>query len=211
MRRLAILFVLLLWAAEAMAGVRLSGGADISSAYLWRGERVCGLHVYPELALTAGNFTFMAYGYFPFDGSYAEKDIEASYRIKDFSVHLACYFVSMPEEKKQLMEAALCWSPSALPLRMCWFTFFYGDHSSYLQTELYHRFGRFGTLSGNLGLSVFKGPYTGYREDVDLVHCEIRYSKDFELGRLTVPLSCGYLFNPYSRDHFVNLSAGLRF
>ena len=88
-----------------MAGVRLSGGADISSAYLWRGERVCGLHLYPELALTTGNFTFMAYGYFPFDGLYAERDIEASYRIRNVSLHTACYFVYMSHEETQPRRA----------------------------------------------------------------------------------------------------------
>lgn len=201
MRIPAVLILLFFVSVPSMAGVRLSGGADISSAYLWRGERVCGLHLYPELALTTGNFTFMAYGYFPFDGLYAERDIEASYRIRNVSLHTACYFVYMSHEETQLMEAALCWTPSRLPFRLRWFTFFHGDDSSYCDAELYHGFGRFGTLTGNCGVSVGKG----------IVHCEIRYSVGFRVGPLDLPVSCAYMLNPYLGDRFVNISAGLRF
>lgn len=185
----------------SVAGVRLSGGADISSAYLWRGERVCGLHLYPELSLTTGGFSLMAYGYFPFDGKYAERDVEASYRIRNVSLHTACYFVRMSCEETQLMEAALCWEPSRLPFRLTWFTFFHGDDTSYLQTELFHKFGSYGTVSANFGVGIGRG----------LVHCEARYTVEFRAGPVALPLSCGYMLNPHMGERFVNISAGFRF
>ena len=54
-----LFFPLLLQAGRP--GVTVDGSLLFSSAYLWRGEKVCGLHFNPDVALHLGNLTLENY------------------------------------------------------------------------------------------------------------------------------------------------------
>jgi len=218
--------------------VKFNASLELSSAYLWRGSRECGFHLAPKVSLTAGGFTAETFGYFSLDGKYRELDIDLSYKIGAFTLHLADYyappaatpffsknFFNMRKgETSHIQEAILCYEPEKLPLALKWFTFLHGDwiplpdgspgkpsFSSYLELELFYRPDSFSRLSFFTGASVLKGSYTGYTKDFAVIHLELRYSRSIEAGPVHIPLSISCLFNPYSGACWMNAGIGVSF
>ena len=72
MKKFIITASALLLSLAALAGspLKVSGTANIQSAYLWRGEKVCEVNFNPILEASVGGFTAQAFAYLPFDGSY---------------------------------------------------------------------------------------------------------------------------------------------
>ena len=239
-KRVLITVLLLAAAVPAMAGVLPSGQKakidatiTLSSAYLWRGEQCCGVHAAPDVRFTAGNFTLEHYDFMALDGSYKEIDWDLSYKLGDFTFHVADYFFRtadspIPEnyftwkkgETTHVDEVALVYECSAIPLTAKWFTFFWGDwlpdtgdlsFSSYFEVGAYHRFQDDGVFSAALGTSVFRGSYTGYTRSFAPIHAELRYSKELSLGKVTFPLGVSFVVNPFSGNCFVSASASVSF
>ncbi len=241
MKRLSILFFLLLastsWLAAREKPVKVSGTANLQSAYLWRGEKVCEVNFNPILEATAGGFTAQAFAYLPFDGSYKEIDLDFFYTLGPWQLHVADYFIrfasdTAPENyfdwRKQstnhILEAIVCYVPKTIPVEAKWFTFFYGDwipeadgsrgktsFSSYLELTGYHDFVNAGRLSLVLGASILKGPYTAYSQDFAFIHSELRYTNTIDLGSVKLPFGVSWLLNPYARRVFMNASIGVSF
>lgn len=218
-------------------GSSLEGTVSLSSAYLWRGEKVCGVEMTPQLAFKYKDFQIQTYAYLPFDNSYMEFDMEASYRIGDFSLVLADYFIrggSCPAPikyfdwskatGKHLIEAAFCYIPEKLPFSAKWFTFLYGDYlpgkngnrgrrsfSSYLELEAYHNFGNICIGSLSMGSSIFKGSYTAYTKNFAVINCGLKFAREFTFGRVSFPAYVLFVVNPYSRKCFLGASTGIKF
>ena len=70
----------------------VDGSAVISTAYLWRGDRVTGFHAAPDLRFHLGKFTLENYSFLALDGSYKEIDWDLSFTVGDFTFHAADYF-----------------------------------------------------------------------------------------------------------------------
>jgi len=212
--------------------VRVDAEIKLSSAYLWRGDAVCGFHANPDICFRVGNLTLEHYDYLAFDGSYKELDWDLSYRLGDFTFHLADYYFYqsssvVPENyfswKKgattHVDEVALVYESSHLPIVAKWFTFFWGDWrpdgsmslSSYAELTAYHKFGEYGTASLIAGASVLKGSYTGYSKDFAPIHVELKYSKTLEAGDVGFPLAVSFVVNPYTRRAYAAASAGISF
>jgi hypothetical protein len=69
---------------EETSGVSFSGGTDVASAYLWRGNLLLhGANFQPYLEFNAGNFTLGLWNCTDFNGTLKEFDIYASYTIAD--------------------------------------------------------------------------------------------------------------------------------
>ncbi len=239
-KRTVLLFVALLLgglSASAQQLFHVEASAELASGYIWRGDRVCGAQVSPSVTLHLGPVALQSFGYLALDGTYKEIDFDLSWTIGDFSLHFADYFYHgsvypSPEnyfnwkkgETTHILEGIVCYEPARLPFAVKWFTFLYGDwipqgdgtlgrpsFSSYLEAEVYHRFQHAGKLSLFGGASVLKGSYTGYTRDFAVIHLEMRYSYDLELGRVTLPMTAGYIMNPYARHAYLNASIGVRF
>ena len=230
---LCVSLILLGEAAARAQGFKVSGTATLSSGYIWRGDKVCGVQINPSIKATYKGFALESYGFLALDGSYKEIDWDLSWTYKDFSFHLADYFYRgagylRPEdyfnfkkgETTHISEFILCYEPAKLPFCARWFTFFYGDwlpdsgrptFSSYLELEAYHDFSHGGRLSGFVGSSILKGQYTGYTKDFAVVHLEIRYSRTIDLGPVSLPLSASYILNPFAGTSFLNASVGISF
>ena len=217
--------------------VSVDGSVVVSSAYLWRGEKVCGLHFSPDIALHIGNFTLESYSFLALNGKYKEIDWDLSYAIGDFSLHVADYFSRYSDDpfkedyfswKKgatnHVDEVALMYESSIIPLNVRWFTFFWGDwipdenddpgrmsFSSFLEFETYYEFEKYGTATLNLGISVFKGSYTDYEKPIMPVHIGLSYAKSFDLGKIEIPLEAFLVVNPYLRTCHAGASVGLAF
>ncbi len=239
MKKLSAISTFIMLCSAALAGnpLKISGTANLESAYLWRGEKVCEINFNPILEASIGGFTAQAFAYLPFDGSYKEIDLDLSYTLGPVSLHVAdyfCRFADFPAEENyfnynkattnHLIEGIICYAPKSVPIEANWFTFFYGDwlpeadggrgkpaFSSYLELKAHHDFAEWGRGSLILGSSILKGPYTSYTKDFAVIHCELRYGKTLELEHVRFPLSVSFLVNPYARRAFMNASVGVSF
>ena len=217
--------------------VQAEASLIVSSAYLWRGEKVCGFHLQPGAAIKIGRFTIENSDYISLDGKYQEVDLGVSYSFGELSVHLADYYSHteggaydsgffnwQKHSTCHTDEFALVYSGSHIPLKARWFTFFWGDWlpdaagrrgelslSSYFELEAFHTMGDFGTMSAVLGTSVGKGPYTSYTEDIMPILAGLYYTKTFEASGVRFPLKASIVLNPYNRNCFAGISAGIAF
>ena len=239
MRRVLTVLAIALLSLPAIAGgpkFSIDGSVVLSSAYLWRGDAVCGLHFNPDVRLHWGNLTLENYDFLAVDGSYKEIDWDLSYKVGDLTFHVADYFfreagLPLPEdyfnwkmgETTHVDEVAVVYEPSSFPLSAKWFTFFWGDwkraggdpvgvsFSSYAELGTYHKFGDYGTLSMAVGASVLPGAYTAYKENFAIIHTELKYSKTFKFEKIKIPVGVTFMVNPYSRTCDVAAAVGLAF
>lgn len=218
--------------------VKVDGCLNLSSAYIWRGEQVCNVHVNPSVAVNFAGFRLENYNYLSLDGGYKEIDWDLSYTLGDFSLHVADYYSCSPASgaaedffswKKgatgHVDELALVYSSSVIPLDVKWFTFFWGSwlpdadgrpgdnsFSSFLELGTHVQTGERGTASATLGISVLKGMYTQYKESFMPVHAALAYTYVIPLSdSLSVPLQATVVWNPYTRACYAGASAGLSF
>lgn len=218
-------------------GIEISGSAEVVSAYIWRGDYVCGAHMLPKMTASWKNFSVQPFAFLPFDGSYKEIDIDCFYTLGPVSFHLGDYFAryasdATPEDyfnfrkgsTNHIQEAILCYEPSSLPFSVKWFTFYFGDwlpqsdgsqgrpsFSSYLEAEAHVDFESAGRLSALCGISIGRGMYTDYTKDFAVVHTELIYSRHIVAGSLILPISVSYILNPYRAQSWMKCSLGLEF
>ena len=235
-RRLIILLLCLLPALTLPAKglpVSVEATVKLSSAYLWRGDAVCGFHAAPDFCLNIGNFTVEHYDFLALDGSYKEIDWDFQYHLGDFTFHLADYFfmqeVSPVKENyfnwrrgetTHVDEVALVYDSSVIPLTAKWFTFFWGDwlpdggplsFSSYAELTAYHDFTGYGRASLVVGASVLPGSYTGYTRSFMPIHVELNYGRTVEAGKVKFPLGVSFVVNPFDGRCHAAASAGITF
>ena len=230
---LAVACAMLVCQALPAQKFRVDGSVELYSAYVWRGDKVCGTQFSPSVSFNYGGWTLQSFGFLAIDGSYKEIDWDLYYRYKDFSFHFADYFYhgnayTAPEnyfnfkkgESTHVLEGIFCYEPENLPFAARWFTFVFGSwlpstgenaFSSYLELEAYHNFSNAGKLSFFAGFSVFKGAYTGYKEDFYPIHLELRYTRDLDIAGAAVPVTASYTINPYAHTSYLNAGVGIRF
>lgn len=215
----------------------VSGSVETYTAYLWRGSKECGAHAAPCLSFSYGNLTLQSYGFISYDGYYKEIDWDISYKVGDFTFHLADYYARLstyqtPENyfdfrkgsTNHIQEVILCYEPQKLPFAIRWFTFVNGDwlpqadgtlgrasFSSYLEPEIFYQFKENSRLSLFCGASVFKGNYTKYTKDFAVIHLELRYRHQFMFGKVNIPVQVSFVTNPYSGKTWMNAGAGIAF
>ena len=240
MRRFGIIIVLAAVSATLQAaapGFSVDGSLKLSSAYLWRGDRVCGTHFNPDICFNIGPFTVENYDFLAFDGSYKEIDWDLSLKAGDFTFHLADYYARyasspVPEnffswkkgQTNHVDEVALVYDCSTFPLVAKWFTFFWGDwipdasgapgalsFSSYLEIGTYHDWEEWGMASLNVGASILKGAYTGYTRSFAPIHVELKYEKQLKAGSFSIPVGASFVLNPFTRSCYAAAWAGFTF
>ncbi len=215
----------------------IDGSVELYSAYIWRGDKVCGAQISPYVNFHYGAWTLQSFGFLAIDNSYKEIDWDLSYSFGDCSLHFADYFYHgfafpQPEDyfdfKKasstHVLEGIVCYEPEKLPIAARWFTFVFGSwlpqadgslgrntFSSYLELEAFHRFDNGGKLSLFCGSSVLKGAYTNYTRDFAVIHLELRYTRDLDIAGAAVPVTASYTINPYAHTSYLNAGVGIRF
>ncbi len=240
MKRLGTIIALAAVSASLQAAVptfSADGSLKLSSAYLWRGERVCGTHFNPDLCFHIGPLTIENYDFLAFDGSYKEIDWDLSLKAGDFTFHLADYYARYADspgtenffswkkgQTNHVDEVAVVYDCSSFPLIAKWFTFFWGDWlpdgsgapdklslSSYLEIGTYYDMEKWGKCSLNIGASVLKGSYTGYSKSFAPIHIELKYDKTLKAGGVEIPVGVSYVINPYRQCCYAAAWAGLAF
>ena len=217
--------------------VSIDGSVMASSAFLWRGDKLCGANLNPNIEFHVGDFTLGSYSYIGLNGRYKEIDWDISYAIGDFSIHLSDYYSRGSDDPmaenyfswrkgatNHMDEIGLMYESSAIPLNVRWFTYFWGDwipdenedptrlsFSSYLELETYYETEQYGTLTLNLGISAIKGYYTDYEKPFMPVHLGLGYDKSFDLGKVSIPISASVVFNPWQKTCHAAAAVGLAF
>ena len=217
--------------------VSVDGSVLASSAFLWRGDKLCGVHLNPNVELHVGGFTLGSYSYIALNGHFKEIDWDISYAIGDFSIHLSDYYSRTSDDPMKenyfswakgatnhMDEICLAYESSKIPLNVRWFTFFWGDwipdenddpgrlsFSSFLELETYYESEKYGTATLNLGISVLKGYYTDYEKPFMPVHIGLNYEKSFDLGKVEIPIGASVVFNPWQKVCHAAAYVGLAF
>lgn len=129
--------------AQERKGVTFGGGADITSAYIWRGVYEAGVSFQPVLAFTAGNFSATAWGSVDFAStSYKEMDLTLAYALGPVTISLAdLYWEGSAADRNTIsrnyfhfgadsphrIEAGLSWRVSEkVPITLSWYTVLFG-------------------------------------------------------------------------------------
>lgn len=134
-------------ASEKPEGIRITGGSDIVSTYMWRGLREAGVSFQPVLTLHASNFSLSAWGSADFSGkSYKEMDLTVSYEAGPVRFTLADIYCVYPESgitdyryfnfskgSPHRIEAGIVWIVTEkIPITIAWYTTLFGgsDYNS---------------------------------------------------------------------------------
>lgn len=124
-------------------GVTIGGGADIVSAYVWRGNYQTSSSFQPTLYLGAGNFTLTAWGSVDFAGTdLKEMDLTAAYALGPVTLSVTDYYWTgsslqhtrparnyfhFGADSPHIIEAGVKWQISeSFPLTLSWNTMFFG-------------------------------------------------------------------------------------
>lgn len=116
--------------------VRVWGGTDLVTTYVWRGVYESGPAFQPVLALTTGNFSATAWGSVDFGNRYKEMDLTLAYVLGPVTLSLADlywtghaddrYFV-VDNHSPHRIEVGVSWILSQkVPLTLSWYTILFG-------------------------------------------------------------------------------------
>lgn len=124
-------------------GVKFSGGFDVVSSYIWRGNWQAGPSIQPVVGLSAGNFSVTAWGSVDFAAtSYKEMDLTLAYALGPVTFSLAdLYWEGSSAERGVIsrnyfhfgsdsphrIEAGIAWQIcEKVPLTLAWNTILFG-------------------------------------------------------------------------------------
>lgn len=149
--------------------LKVSVGADLVSAYLWRGLYCGPASIQPSISLTVGNFSIGAWSSASFESSWREFDLYAGYSAGNFSLLVTDYFFprSLPDGvdygyfdfSDHVFEATVRYVfGESVPLSVAWNTNFASDddYSSYFETAY-----TFSVKSVDVDLNVGFTPWRG--------------------------------------------------
>lgn len=200
-------------------------GADVVSAYVWRGQENGGVSIQPTVVLGWKGFSLGAWGSFevaPSNPCGKEIDITLAYAVKGFSVGVTDYYVAgngdgrfltlgSPQQTPHTFEACLGYDFGHLSV--AWYTnfagadFYYGSgrraYSSYGRLAVPFRLGRL-DWQAELGVVPYAtGFYAADRATAFHVNAaSLRCSYDVPLARFTVPVFAQFVVNPSSKDAY---------
>jgi len=225
-----VAFCSILANAQEQSKFSVKTSAEIVSSYIWRGipsysyinnQAVLSPNIQPSLGFVMGNFEVGAWGSSDFTGSYKEFDLYASYTYKSLTATITDYYWDLNWLAKpylnyenattsHILEGALLYKNSKIPLSVTLATMFYGadkkaedassnNYSTYL--EVGYTFSKNGyNFDTFLGMTPFDGLYgDGYGNvtGFGIVNLgvtgskKIRFSEKFEST-----LRSSVIFNP---------------
>ena len=247
MRRIGITLVTLFSMGTAMAQerweggdltdkkVKVSGGAEMVSSFIWRGIYCGGASIQPSIAVSLGNFGFEAIGSTPFSGN-GEKEVDLSlyFETNGFKIGatnywwpgegLFRYFNYKKGETDHFFEGNLCYTLpfEKFPLSFSWNTIFYGgdytdnekrNYSTYLELSFpFHILNV--DMSITAGAFPWASPLLLPKEQCgfNLTNLMLSAEKDLPITqKFALPLFTQLIFNPALEDAFIVFGLSLRF
>ena len=185
-------------------------GADLVSAYVWRGMYMTGVSIQPSLSLSAYGLTIEAWGSTDFLANFKELDFILSYEMKGFSATIGDYWWKGEGESyfrdagSHHLEVMLGYTFSGkIPLSLEVYTMFTGDedkddegrkyYSTYIAARYPFTVGNIDFEAG-IGVSPWKGMY--YRKAA-VADITAKASKNVQITKkYALPVFAELIFAP---------------
>ena len=198
-------------------------GADLVSAYVWRGMYMTGVSIQPSLSLSACGLTIEAWGSTDFSASFKELDFMLSYEMKGFSATIGDYWWKGEGESyfrnqgSHHLEVTLGYTFSEkFPLSLEVNTMFTGDedkddagrkyYSTYIAARYPFTVGNINFETG-IGVSPWKGIY--YHK-VAVATITAKASKNIQITKkYALPVFAELIFAPAQDNAY--LVFGIKF
>lgn len=235
MNKFCILIVCLLAYADVMlandstkVASPFSASLEISTKYMWRGiEYGTAPTVFPMIGYCYKGFNAFAMGGYAVNGSHQEVDLGVSYTANEFSFGVSDYYYPSAVGEKDgyfklsnrntghWVEAYASWNGKKIPLWVTVSTYVFGAdknedgkqmYSAYAEVGYTHSFNDNNSLSLCVGANLNKSFYTEYQSGFNVVNINAKYSTAFKFGKFHLPVSAGYILNPYKNKSFFTMS-----
>lgn len=221
--------------ATAQQKVTVSGGADLVSAYIWRGTYNAGASVQPSVAMGIAGFSLGAWGSTDFGGNgKKEVDLSVSYSIKGFTVGITDYwwagegaygyFHYAKGETSHLFEGNLSYQlpVEKFPLIVSWNTFFAGadigangkrSYSTYIELKYPFAAGPV-NMAAKIGAAPWSSPAFLPSDNQGFSVCNVAVSAMWAIpcsDKFSIPLFSELIFNPATEDIHLVFGVSLKF
>jgi len=195
-------------------------GADLVSAYVWRGMYMTGVSIQPSLSLSAYGLTIEAWGSTDFLANFKELDFILSYEMKGFSATIGDYWWKGEGESyfrdagSHHLEVMLGYTFSGkIPLSLEVYTMFTGDedkddegrkyYSTYIAARYPFTVGNIDFEAG-IGVSPWKGMY--YRKAA-VADVTLKASKNVQITeKYALPVFAELIFAPAQDNAYLVFS-----
>lgn len=235
---LALLFTLDVCAQE-QRGVRISGGSDLVSSYIWRGVYEAGVSLQPTLTFSAGDFSATAWGSVDFAAtSYKEMDLTLAYVLGPVTISLADLYweggagdrslvsrnyFHFGSDSPHRVEAGLSWCVSEkVPVTLSWYTVLFGAadvdtkgdraYATYIEAAYPFMVGSIGMKAG-IGIVPWNAAGTyGIDRDLYVQNIFVNAGKRWNISRtedMQLGIFTNLIWNPALED--VNFVGGISF
>lgn len=205
-----------------------SASLELTTKYMWRGiEYGTAPTVFPMIGYCYKGFNAFAMGGYAVNGSHQEVDLGVSYTANEFSLGVSDYYYPSAVGEKDgyfklsnrntghWVEAYASWNGKKIPLWVTVSTYVFGAdknedgkqmYSAYAEVGYTHSFNDNNSLSLCVGANLNKSFYTEYQSGFNVVNINAKYSTAFKFGKFHLPVSAGYILNPYKNKSFFTMS-----
>lgn len=207
---------------------------ELQTKYMWRGiEYGTAPTLLPSLSYSIAGFSVYGMGGYAWNGSHQEVDMGVSYTLAGFTLGVNDYFYPSAvgagddyfnykgKETGHWFEGSLSYYPEKIPVWVLVSTYFAGADrntttgkqawSSYAEIGGQYDFKNDMYINLAVGAALNKSFYNDYEHGFGVCNIALKYGKNFEFGKFTVPLSVSYIINPVKEKTFVTFSAGISF
>lgn len=205
-----------------------SASLELTTKYMWRGiEYGTAPTVFPMIGYCYKGFNAFAMGGYAVNGSHQEVDLGVSYTANEFSFGVSDYYYPSAVGEKDgyfklsnrntghWVEAYASWNGKKIPLWVTVSTYVFGAdknedgkqmYSAYAEVGYTHSFNDNNSLSLCVGANLNKSFYTEYQSGFNVVNINAKYRTAFKFGKFHLPVSAGYILNPYKNKSFFTMS-----
>lgn len=205
-----------------------SASLELTTKYMWRGiEYGTAPTVFPMIGYCYKGFNAFAMGGYAVNGSHQEVDLGVSYTANEFSFGVSDYYYPSAVGEKDgyfklsnrntghWVEAYASWNGKKIPLWVTVSTYVFGAdknedgkqmYSAYAEVGYTHSFNDNNSMSLCVGANLNKSFYTEYQSGFNVVNINAKYRTAFTFGKFHLPVSAGYILNPYKNKSFFTMS-----
>ena len=205
-----------------------SASLELTTKYMWRGiEYGTAPTVFPMIGYCYKGFNAFAMGGYAVNGSHQEVDLGVSYTANEFSFGVSDYYYPSGVGEKDgyfklsnrntghWVEAYASWNGKKIPLWVTVSTYVFGAdknedgkqmYSAYAEVGYTHSFNDNNSMSLCVGANLNKSFYTEYQSGFNVVNINAKYRTAFKFGKFHLPVSAGYILNPYKNKSFFTMS-----
>lgn len=221
---------------SAQSKVKIKGGGDLVSSYIWRGSYNAGASFQPSLSASLAGVTLGAWGSMDFTGQgRKEVDLSLNYSIKGFTVGVTDYwwegegkfnyFHYAKNATAHRFEANIAYQLplEKFPLTLSWNTMFAGSdydasggrsYSTYIEMMYPFQVADAIDMTAFVGATPWHSPSILPSENQGFSICNVGVSAQYAIdcsGKFKLPIFSRLIFNPAMEDIHIVFGVSLYF